>query len=250
MSNIRKPHARTVAAVRGGVVSSLVEALCELEPELKNSLPPGKYAMKLKAPEGVESLVSFGGGTSGAALKFVSCEAMADTLNGGRGAFIPLPTGVGFTKAIKAFQSCAGAVSSAMSHVPEDTDIPGIEKKTILLLTAALRGVSEVYNHDHWVCYKAAAIPAGKIAVIIKDRPDIAGTLTVESKVMSYAAGTDTGSANAVLEFADIETCYGVLSGKLAAMGELGSGKVMLRGKLPMIQGLFPLLDRFGELMK
>ena len=133
---------------------------------------------------------------------------------------------------------------------PKMTISRGVEKKTRLLLTAALRGVSEVYNYDHWVCYKSAAIPEGKIAVLIVSRPEISGTITIDSKTMTFEPGADPASANAVLEFADIETCYGVLTGKLAAIGELGSGRVMLRGKLPMIQGLFPLLDRFGELMK
>ncbi|MBF9014792.1 MULTISPECIES: hypothetical protein [unclassified Oceanispirochaeta] len=250
MSNIRKPYAQTVAAVRSGVVASLIQALISLDSELKNSLPAGQYAMKLKAPEGIENLISFNGGTRGAVLKFVSCEAMSDTLSGSRGAFIPYPTGGGFSKALKAFQSCAGAVSKAMSFVPEKDDKEGIEKKTRLLLTAALRGVSEIYNYDHWVKVKSAAIPAGTIAVLIVENPEISGTITIENKKMTFTPGADLKTANAVLEFASIDTCYGVLTGQVAAMAELGSGKVMLKGRLPMIQGLFPLLDRFGELMK
>ncbi|MDC7234081.1 MAG: hypothetical protein PQJ58_12680 [Spirochaetales bacterium] len=249
MSSIRKPYARTAAAVRSGVVASLIQTLLTLDSDLNKSLPAGQYALKLKAPESVESVISFNGGTRGAVLNFMSCEAMTDTLSGGKGAFIPYPSGGGFTKALKAFQSCAAAVSTAMSHVPEKEDKPGIEKKTRLLLTAALRGVCEVYNHDHWVKMKAAAIPAGTIAVRIAGTPDIAGTIRVKDKTMSYTPGADLSAANAVLEFADIDTCYRVLTGQVAAMAELGSGKVMLRGRLPMIQGLFPLLDRFGELM-
>ena len=250
MSNIRKPYSQTVAAVRSGVVASLIQALIEIDSELKNSLPAGQYAMKLKAPEAVESLVSFNGGTKGAVLKFVSCDAMSDTLSGGKGAFIPYPTGGGFTKALKAFQNCAAAVSKAMSFVPEKNDKEGIEKKTRLLMTAALRGVCEVYNYDHWVKMKSASIPVGTIAVIIAEKPEISGTITIKNKKMKFTQGSDLKTANAVLEFADIDTCYGVLTGQLAAMAELGSGKVMLKGKLPLIQGLFPLLDRFGELMK
>lgn len=250
MSNIRKPHAQTVAAVRSGVVSSLIQTLLTMDSELKNSLPEGQYGMKLKAPGGVETLISFNEGQSGAVLKFLSCEAMADTLNGGKGAFIPYPTGLGFTRALGAFQKCAGAVSKAMSHVPEENDSEGIEKKTRLLLTAALRGVCEVYNYDHWVKMKSASIPAGTIAVVIADKDYIKGTITVQDKRMSFSPGADLKRANAVLEFADVPTCYAVLTGQKAAMAELGSGRVMLRGRLPMIQGLFPLLDRFGELMK
>jgi hypothetical protein len=33
------------------------------------------------------------------------------------------------------------------------------------------------------------------------------------------------------------------------ALNALGRGKISIRGKVPMIQILFPLLDRFGEIM-
>lgn len=250
MRNIRKPHARTVAAVRSGVVASLIQTLISIDSELKDSMPAGQYAMTLKAPEAVISHVSFNGGSRGAVLHFISCEAMSDTLNGGKGPFIPYPSGGGFTKALKAFQSCAAAVGKAMSTIPHKDDAEGIEKKTRLLLTAALRGVCEVYNYDHWVKMKSASIPEGTIAVLIADKPEISGSITIKNKKMSYEPGADLKAANAVLEFADIDTCYGVLTGQVAAMSKLGSGKVMLKGRIPMIQGLFPLLDRFGELMK
>lgn len=250
MSNIRKPYAQTVAAVRSGVVASLIQALISIDTELKNNLPAGQYALMLKAPGAVESLVSFNGGSRGAVLNFVSCQAMSETLSGGKGTFIPYPSGRGFTRALKAFQTCAAAVSEAMSTVPHKDDAQGVEKKTRLLLTAALRGVCEVYNYDHWVKMKSASIPQGKIAVLIAEQPEISGSITVRNKKMSFTPGADLKRANAVLEFADIDTCYGVLTGQIAAMAELGSGKVMLKGRLPMIQGLFPLLDRFGELMK
>ena len=97
---------------------------------------------------------------------------------------------------------------------------------------------------------KSAAIPEGAIIVLVKGSEDLSGTIIQNNKTMTFHRGADPGKANAILEFSDVSVCYGVLTGSLAAMAELGSGRVMLKGKIPMIQGLFPLLDRFGELMK
>jgi len=250
MSSIRKAHPETAAAVKSGVVASLIEALITIDPSLQKNIPEGSYGVQLRAPGGIGSTVSFNGGTKGAVLNFLTCQGMADTLSGGKAAIIPLPTGSQFFKGLKAFQMSAGAVSKAMDKIPDDKDHEGILKKTRLLLTAALRGVCEVYNHDHWIMEKSAAIPAGIILVRVVGRNDLAGTITLKNKTMTYQTGPSQKEANAILEFSDFSVCYGVLTGQMAAMGELGSGRVMIKGRLPMIQGLFPLLDRFGEIMK
>lgn len=250
MSSIRKAHPETEAAVKSGVVASLIEALVQIDPELKESLPAGSYNVQLKAPRGIGSAVSFQGGRTGTVLRFFSSKGMAEVLSGGSSPLLPLPSGLSFLKGIKAFKMSAAAVSKAMAYVPEQSDAAGILKKTKLLLTAALRGVCEVYNHDHWVMEKSASIPGGVIAVQVAGSPDLAGTITLSNKKMTFKPGISSTRPNAVLEFADILVCYGVLTGSLAAMGELGSGRVMVKGKLSMIQGLFPLLDRFGEIMK
>lgn len=76
------------------------------------------------------------------------------------------------------------------------------------------------------------------------------GVIMVEQHNMSVVMNGNQEAVNAVLEFSDLNVCYGVLTGSLPALGALGDSRVMLRGKLPMIQGLFPLLDRFGEIMQ
>ncbi|QEN07190.1 hypothetical protein EXM22_03990 [Oceanispirochaeta crateris] len=250
MSTIRTAHPSTVAAVKSAVVATLIETLLDMDSEMQNSLPEGSYGVRLIAPGGIGSLVSFKGGTTGTLIQFLSCDAMNRTLSGEKAFLLPLPTGRSFLKGLKAFSSCATAVSKAMAFVPEQADTQGIHKKARLLLTAALQGVCEVYNHDHWIKMKSASLPEGSIAVLVAGNDDLSGTITQKNKIMTYQRGSQTEKANAVLEFSDVSVCYGVLTGSLAAMGELGSGRVMLKGKISMIQGLFPLLDRFGEIMK
>ncbi len=246
---MREPKPKTEAAVRSGVVVSLIEEMLESDEGLRASLPSGAYAVALSAPEGLRRKVSFNGGRSGVSLFFPRWQNMTSLLSGEKGTVIPLPSGTAFPKAVKAFQKAAGAVASAMGEKPVDGDVEGLEKKTRLLLTAALRGVCEVYNYDHWVDVKARNIPAGRIGVRVADRPDMCGVLTLDGKTMTLSRRDYTDRVNAVLEFRDPSVCYAVLTGAEPALGALGDGRVMIRGRLPMIQGLFPLLDRFGEIM-
>jgi len=248
-----------MAAVRSGVVASLISTFCSIDPSVKERLPEGEFGITLAAPGGLRRSLRFRdgrvitddspGGTGGV-LRFSSWEDMTRVLSGEKGKVLPLPRGRGFLKGLKAFQLCAGEVSRAMDQVPEEGDEAALERKTRLLLTAALRGVAEVYNHDHWVLVKSRTIPAGRIGVRVAGRSDLGGVLTVDRQNMVLETGGDQKDANAVLEFGSVSVCYRVLTGTIPAMGALGDGSVMLRGKLPMIQGLFPLLDRFGELMK
>ncbi len=247
---MRTPRDKTVAAVRSGVVSSLIDELIALDENLAASLPSGKYAVTLAAPDSVRRFISFNGGKRGVLLWFPRHRDMTAVLSGGKGTLIPLPTGPGFFKALKAFQRSAGAVVAAMDVNPDIPDTPALEKKTRLLLRAALRGVCEVYNHDHWVAARASHIPEGRIGIGVAGRKDISGVIVVNKGLMILEREPSEEGVNAFLEFSDVKVCHAVLTGVEPALGALGEGRVMTKGKLPMIQGLFPLLDRFGEIMK
>ena len=249
MSGIRKAHSQTVAAVKSGVVTSLIEKYLEMNPEFCESLPKGRYGITLKSA-GIRQFLSVRGGTTGVLLCFPKHADMIGVLSGEKGRILPLPNGTAFLSALKAFQSCAGAVAKAMDFVPEKQDAEGLNKKTPLLLTAALRGVCEVYNYDHWLKIKSSHIPAGKIGVSVSDNPEIGGVITVGKGQMSLDLHEDKEKVNAQLIFKTTELCYQVLTGATPAMGAVGDSRLMLKGRLPMIQGLFPLLDRFGELMR
>jgi hypothetical protein len=247
---MRKPREITVAAVRSGVVSTLIKELILLDEELSRSLPAGGYAVTLAAPSSLKRKISFNGGKRGALLWFPRHRDMTAVLSGGKGALLPLPTGPGFFRALNAFRKSAVAVASAMDAEPDLSDTPALEKKTRLLLKAALSGVCEVYNHDHWTAARASHIPQGRIGIGVAGRKDVSGVLAVGKGFMSLEENPSEERVNAFLEFRDVPVCHAVLTGAEPALGALGEGRVMTKGKLAMIQGLFPLLDRFGEIMK
>lgn len=250
MSTMKQPSPALSAAVRSGVLLSLMEALPAVDSTFPSALPPGRYAAVLAAPGGIRRRYAPGGGTRGALLFFPRAEDMARVLAGEKGRVLPLPTGRGFFKALKAFRSAAARVKEEMAALPGEEDLPGREKKTRLLLTAALRGVCEVYEADPWTRVKARRIPPGTIAVSVGGRPELGALLKVEPGRMTPDFHADRAGANAVLEFQDPSVCFRILTGELPALGALGDGRLSLRGRIPMIQGLFPLLDRFGEIMQ
>ncbi|MFW5688359.1 MAG: hypothetical protein ACOC1U_02215 [Spirochaetota bacterium] len=64
------------------------------------------------------------------------------------------------------------------------------------------------------------------------DRPDLPG------------AGPQP---NAILEFADRDAAIALLTGATPAMLALAERSVRIHGRLPMIQNLFPVLDRVSD---
>ncbi len=250
MSSIKPPQPKTLAAVKSGVVMSLIETLLEQDTELNASLPASSFAVTLAAPGGIRNTLSLRGGTKGATLYFPAWKDMIRVLSGEKGTVLPIPTGFRFMSALNTFQKSAAAVSRVMDIVPDQDNEDELKLKTKMLLTAALRGVCEVYNYDHWTLVKSRHIPEGTIAVRIKDHPDMGAVIRVGNNTMELDRKRNQDKVNAVLEFSTVSVCYQVLTGALPALGALGDSRVMIMGKLPMIQGLFPLLDRFGEIMQ
>jgi hypothetical protein len=59
--------------------------------------------------------------------------------------------------------------------------------------------------------------------------------------------GTAPQSPNARLSFRDAASAVAVFSGARPAIVALGAGEVSVYGFLPLVQGLFAVLDRLGD---
>lgn len=256
MPNIRNLSPLTVAQVRSGVVCALVCAATDLDTTLRESLPSGRFALRITGSPGVNRRLVFENGhaeeqTRGfvsANLRFIGPVAMATALGGGSGTVVPLPASPKFLKAVKAFLAASRRVGelSAQREFSDDA-----EKLTVteMLMTAALRGVVETARADPWTAPKSAKMPDGIVELTVGDS-ELKGWVRREGEIWESGRGRAPGKVNARLSFADIDTAFGLFTGSVVALNALGRGTVSIRGKVPMIQTLFPLLDRFSEIMQ
>jgi hypothetical protein len=255
MPNLRTLTPLTVARVRSGVVSALICAATDLDPSLRDSLPRGRFALTLAGPSGIRRRLAFdngraeeiSGGPGSLILRFTGAEAMAQALGGGKGTVIPLPLTPLFLKALKAFIASSrrvGELSSRREFAAES------DKRVVteILMTAALRGVAETAMADPWTAPGSSGMPDGIVEVSVNGT-DIKGWVERSGHVWRAGRGNPSAKVNARLSFDDMNTAFGLFTGSVVALNALGRGKISIRGKVPMIQTLFPLLDRFGEIM-
>ncbi len=265
MPNSKILTPETVAKVRSGVVCALVCAAVDLDESLRRTMPPGRFSLLVSGAPGVRRRLCFEngravespGGRVSVNLFFAGAAAMACALGGGKGTVLPLPASPNFVKAVRAFKSAsrrAGKLSSQRDFSDES------QKRVVteMLMTAALRGVVETALADPWTAAKAAAMPDGLIEVTVSGNgpsaaeavaPGPTGWIRRKGSHWESGRGTAPGKVNARLSFADLDTAFGLFTGGVVALNALGRGMVSIRGKVPMIQTLFPLLDRFSEIM-
>jgi hypothetical protein len=283
MVNLRKPDSASAQQCGRGFYSSLMESYPHwyLREYNKLNAPERPVGISLRggavhrrlviSSRGVAEVDPEGLFAPAVVLNFLHSGGMAARLAGGQAFILPLPAGPRVVGALRLFSALSGNISGIMaSSFQAGSDEYSLQTK--MLLTAALRGVCEVALWDSWVRVKAARLPLGILEVIAGDpeSPDFRGYILRESGrhgvEMRYApsllsAGIDgepdtgisesfpTGRPTARLSFDTLEIAGDVLRGRTSAMECLGRGSVGIRGKIPYIQGIFPLLDRFSEIM-
>ena|GEM_PF-5778481 len=202
----------------------------------------------------------------GLTLAFFSDLHVLRLFSGGKATPVPLPGTWRAGRILKAFRSASARVQAILSSPTER-----LELKTELLLRATVDGLSVIGNHDEATVAWSSRIENGTIQIQVDDNPDLQATIVkaanpgrdgmAAGRRSGYpafrslwgpsAAGPQTaGPPRARLVFADTETAHGVLTGTVKAGEALADGRIRIRGRLPMIQNLFPLMDRLSELMK
>ena len=256
MPNRKNLTPGVVARVRSGVVSALVCAATDLDENLRRSLPAGRYGLTLSGAPGVRRRLRFEDGRaveirrggSAVTLRFAGAAAMAAALGGGKGTVIPLPTSPAFLKVVKAFMASSKRVGE-LTSMREFADDSQKSLVTEMLMTAALRGVVEVAQADPWTAPKSSKMPDGLVELAVEGS-DLKGWVRRRGSTWESGRGEAPGRVNSRLSFADMDTAFGLFTGSVVALNALGRGTVAIRGRVPMIQTLFPLLDRFSEIMK
>ncbi len=112
-----------------------------------------------------------------------------------------------------------------------------------LTLYAMAYGVKIVGEEDPEMIPLARGLPEGTLEIRVVDGPAV--HLVVENGVFSPFKGRAEEPC-AYLEFADLQTAWDMLQGRVDKFGAIGSRKIKIRGLIPLIENIDPLLDRLS----
>lgn len=112
---------------------------------------------------------------------------------------------------------------------------------------AAFFALSEIGNRDERASHSCRAIPDGKILVKVENGPAVTiiknkGTLRTEKGVPS--------DPRCILSFSSLESAHQVLNSKLDTYTALATGQMAMRGFIPMIENMNPILDQVAEYLQ
>jgi hypothetical protein len=244
----------TLAGVRLSTTAHLVALAAQADPDLMASASARPFVLALSAPGLPVACVSTRGGSVRAwsggeprpvgaghaslVLRFASPRAAARVLGGGGGMPLPLLLGPGAFAALAFFRQAAARVPAMLGDASVEPSV-----KARMLAEAALRGLAEVAARDPGIEERLHHVPDGTAAVEVGDSFSIG---LRKSGRRIEVLGVVPESPNARLSFRDAASAVAVFSGARPAVVALGAGEVAIRGFLPLIQGLFAVLDRLG----
>jgi len=148
---------------------------------------------------------------------------------------------LGAVRALRYFRAAA-------SKAPKILRAPETEAalRARLLLEIALSALVETANADPYVAPKLAHSPDG--LVVLDAGEGVRRALRKRGTTLALEALPAEGPRpDAVLAFRNPQAAVAVLSGKQSAVVALGACDASIRGLLPLVQGLFSVLDRASQ---
>lgn len=112
-----------------------------------------------------------------------------------------------------------------------------------ITLYATAFGIKEVGEHDPEIRPVALNLPGGTVEMRVAGGP--AAHLTVKQGFFEVRRGP-AEKPNATLEFADLRTAWNTFQGNMDTFAAVGSGKMKIRGFVPLLEGINPLMDRLA----
>jgi len=109
---------------------------------------------------------------------------------------------------------------------------------------AAMFALAEIANYDDKGKANAHHIPDGIIQVAIKDSVGI--QLTANGGILVAKKGY-ADDPRAVLSFSSLEAAHQILNGKLDTFTAIAVGDMEMKGFIPMIEHMSPILDTVGK---
>lgn len=228
-------------AGRGGSAHSSSGRDMAINPAASASSADESAATATKPAATLQLFVKKGNAIAGArnwpqlVLVFPGSEAAIKVLSGGKGAALPLPLSPGAFKALGFFKKASGRATELL----REAQTPDMVRAR-LLLAATLHGL-EAVSGDSYLERRMRIVPDGIVAVRVSKIEFFVAKRGRCITVMESAQHPD-----AVLSFSDYQSAIKVLSGKRQAVVALGSSEVKIEGLLPLVQGLFAVLDRLS----
>lgn len=212
---------------------------------LQFQLPGGDPATALAFQNG--KLKAHRGGVRGSkvTLTFPDARTLNDLFQG-RGKKTPRPNlqGLFHLKKLMNLDPVLGRLeyylrpSAELLLKPETLDFC-----TTLNLYALAFGLKVLGEHDPEMKPVISHLPDGTLEIRVCNGPS--AHITVKDNRFTPGKGP-AEKPNAILEIADLNTAWALLQGALDIYAAVGCEKIRLKGNLPLLDGINPLLDRLA----
>ena len=242
---------KTLAYINLYAVLGTLENLCELAPEASSLLTNKKpISIGFEVKGGPSATITFANGRCrmeqgctkcDVKLPFASCEKFNGLIDG---TVTPIPSKgflhIGFL--LKDFTALTDLLNKYMRPEPADLEDPDFFRiSTTLMLDTITVAIAQIGNNDEIGKFSADHIVDGEISFSINDGP--ATTIRVKNhRLLGIKKRCE--NPRAIMEFESIELARDLFDGKVNAVACIGTGDIVMKGMISMLDNLNRILDR------
>ena len=242
---------KTLAYINLYGVLGTLENLCEIAPEASSLLTNKKpISIGFDVKGGPSATITFANGRCrmeqgcnkcDVKLPFSSCEKFNGLIDG---TTTPIPS-KGFQHIkflLNDFTKLTDLLTKYMRPDPADLEDEDFFRiSTTLMMYTISVAIAQIGNNDEIGKFSASNMVDGEIAFSIKDGP--AATIRVrDHRLLAIKKPSD--SPRAIMEFSSIRLARDLFDGNVNAIACVGSGDIVMKGMISMLDNLNRILDR------
>ena len=242
---------KTLAYINLYGVLGTLENLCEIAPEASSLLTNKKpISIGFDVKGGPKATITFANGRCrmeqgcnkcDVKLPFSSCEKFNGLIDG---TTTPIPS-KGFQHIkflLNDFIKLTDLLTKYMRPDPADLEDEDFFRiSTTLMMYTISVAIAQIGNNDEIGKFSASNMVDGEIAFSIKDGP--AATVKVKDHRL-LAIKKPSENPRAVMEFSGIKLARDLFDGNVNAIACVGSGDIVMKGMISMLDNLNRILDR------
>ncbi len=242
---------KTLAYINLYGVLGTLENLCEIAPEASSLLTNKKpISIGFDVKGGPSATITFANGRCrmeqgcnkcDVKLPFSSCEKFNGLIDG---TTTPIPS-KGFQHIkflLNDFTKLTDLLTKYMRPDPADLEDEDFFRiSTTLMMYTISVAIAQIGNNDEIGKFSASNMVDGEIAFSIKDGP--AATVRVKDHRL-LAIKKPSENPRAVMEFSSIRLARDLFDGNVNAIACVGSGDIVMKGMISMLDNLNRILDR------